>query len=137
MCKKVETAMVRWRDNDGAIEHRLIISYHRTIVPSSSCHRTIVIALLYHRFIAVAPSLSHCRTRTIVSSPSHHRVITPSTQTRWCDGANPYPNSKEISNIPNYDVHSLDDLHSCSGNKDCKASCWSEPIAARSQEKWI
>ena len=59
--------MVRWRDTDGAIEHNFsakLLSHHR------------------HRVIAPSPSLC----RTIPSSSSHHRVIAPSTQTRWCDG---------------------------------------------------
>ena len=56
MCKKVDSAMVQWRDNDGAIEHRFI-----AIMIVLSCHRLRVNAL----------SPSHCR--TIASSKSHHR----------------------------------------------------------------
>lgn len=55
MCKKVYSAMVRWPENDGAIEHRLSSSYFRTIVIASSYHRiisssycVIVIASLRH-----------------------------------------------------------------------------------------
>ena len=66
--------MVRWRDTDVAIGHRLtakVLSHH--------CH------------CVIAPSPSH--SCTIASSSSHHRaivishhcVIFPSTQTRWCD----------------------------------------------------
>ena len=93
--------MVRWSDNDGAIEHRfipIVPSYHphrviapslshcrtfasspshhryRTVVPSRHRHRTIVIILSYNRVIAIVPSLSHCC--TFASSPSHHRYRT-------------------------------------------------------------
>ena len=60
MCKKVDNAMVQWRDKDCAMrQYRW-----RDRASSSSCHRTIAIALSYYRLI----------------------VITPSTQTRWCDG---------------------------------------------------
>ena len=39
----------------------------------------------HHRHHVITPLLSHCL--TIASSPSHHRVIAPSTKTRsWCDG---------------------------------------------------
>ena len=57
--------MVRWRDTDGAREHRFIAS-HRIIAPSSS----------HHRYRTVVPS-RHC-----------HRTIASATQTRWCYGVN-------------------------------------------------
>lgn len=58
MCKKVYSAMVRWPENDGAIEHRLSSSYFRTFAPSSSLHLTIESS---HRAIA-SSSLHHCAT---------------------------------------------------------------------------
>ena len=92
--------MVRWRDTNGAIEHRfiaIVLSHHRhrviatlpshcrNIASSSSHHRAIP---SHHRHRVIAPSPSHCRTIAlpyhhvlgqcnIAPSPSRHRSIDP------------------------------------------------------------
>ena len=74
----------------------------------------------YHCVIAIAPSLSQCRTiassqlhhryRTVVPSCHRHRTIVSSLHQPKQDGAMVrilIRVPKKISNIPNYDVHSL------------------------------
>ena len=88
--------MVRWRETNGGKEHRfitIVLSHHRhRVIATLSSHcRNIASSSSHHRAIAIAssssnPSPSHCRTiASLVNATSrhHHRVIAPSTQTRW------------------------------------------------------
>ena len=83
-CAKVDSAMVQWCDNDGAMtqwQWRKKSSLH--------CHHTIVPSWSHHYHHSVIPS-RHCITRhrvnVIATSRHHHRVIAPSAQpamVRW------------------------------------------------------
>ena len=84
-CAKVDSAMVQWCDNDGAMtqwQWRKKSSLH--------CHHTIATSWSNHYHHSVIPS-RHCITRhrvnVIATSRHHHRVIAPSAQpamVRWC-----------------------------------------------------
>ena len=71
---KIDSVIVRSRDNDDETEYRFIV-----IIPSPSCHRSIVIIPSRHRTIPRTLSY-HCHCyydRSIIIAPSRHLSIHP------------------------------------------------------------